>query len=552
MPFTARLHRHRFLIAVAASLSLAAAVSATLTSAARASSSQISIMEPGAQLNVNPTATMQTLRLLGVNEIRLNLPWNVIAPGSTSYKKPAHFDATNPADYPANEWAIYDAAIRAAQAVGIGVDLDMSGKAPLWAQPGHQKASAQGSVNPSAADYGQYVQAVGKRYSGKYRPAGSSTPLPAVRFWSVWNEPDYTASLKPQGTGRHNSVPNSPHIYRGLADAAWKALGATGHGRDKIVLGELTDRGYPNIQYGGMYPLVFVQSLYCLDSHYHPLRGSAAAQQGCPATASASRSFRSQNPVLFNLSGVSVHPYSRWYAPNVERYFTCKTGLCSSLAQLGNLTNAVAKVQRAYGSHRNVPVYSTEYGYQTSPPKLSYDPKSKSFNVSLATAALYINWAEYLSYKNPQVASYDQYLLYDPAAPTPANDYGSYASGLLTWNAIPKPTFDAFLLPLFLPSTTASSGHSLEVWGDARPAHFAAADTGGASQGVDIQFAPTGSTTFTTISHVTITNREGYFDTHVVFPGSGTVQLSYTYPASDLRLAPNTTVLSRGVKITVR
>jgi hypothetical protein len=551
MPFTARLHRHRPLIAVAASLSLAAGVSAAVASVARASTNQISIVEPGAQLNINPTATMHTLRLLGVNEIRLNLPWSRIAPGAEGYKKPPHFNPTNPADYPASGWAIYDAAIRAAQVVGIGVDLDMSGQAPLWAQPGHQRASAQGSFNPSAADYGAYVQAVGKRYSGTYTPAGSSTPLPAIRFWSVWNEPDYTASLKPQGTGPHNSIPASPRIYRGLADAAWKALGTTGHGRDKIVLGELTDRGYPHIQYGGMYPLVFVQSLYCLDSHYHLLHGSAAAQQGCPTSGGAAR-FRSQNPVLFNLSGVSVHPYSRWYAPNVERYFTCKTGLCSSLAQLSNLTNAVEKVQRAYGSHRNVPVYSTEYGYQTSPPKLSYDPKSHAYNVSLATAALYINWAEYLSYKNSQVASYDQYLLYDPAAPTPLNDYGSYASGLLTWNGLLKPTFDAFLLPLFLPTTTASSGHSLEVWGDARPARFAARDTGGATQTVNIQFAPSGSTTFTTIDSVRITNPEGYFDTHVVFPGSGTVQLSYTYPASDLMLAPGTTVLSRAVNFTVR
>ena len=170
----------------------------------------------------------------------------------------------------------------------------------------------------------------------------------------------------------------------------------------------------------------------------------------------------------------------------------------------------------------------------------------------MATAALYINWAEYLSYKNPQVASYDQYLLYDPAAPTPLNDYGSYASGLLTWNGLVKPTFNAFLLPLFLPTTTASSGHSLEVWGDARPARFAARDTGGAPQTVNIQFAPSGSTTFTTLDSVRITNSEGYFDTHVVFPRSGTVQLSYTYPASDLMLAPNATVLGRAVNVTVR
>jgi hypothetical protein len=197
-------------------------------------------------------------------------------------------------------------------------------------------------------------------------------------------------------------------------------------------------------------------------------------------------------------------------------------------------------------------VYSTEYGYQTSPPKPSYSKKDKAFNVSLATAADYINWAEYISYKNPQIASYDQYLLYDPAS-TKLNNFDPYASGLITWNGHDKPTFNAFRLPLYLPKTTASSSsQQLEVWGDARPAHFASLDTGGTRQTVEVQFEPKGSSTFANVATETITNNEGYFDTHLAFQNSGTLRLAYTYPATDMLLAPGSTVVSRSVAVTVR
>jgi hypothetical protein len=292
--------------------------------------------------------------------------------------------------------------------------------------------------------------------------------------------------------------------------------------------------------------------MYCLDDHYRPLRGSAAAQESCPASSSR---FKSQNPALFGASGVSVHPYSRWNPPNQEGWRYCNIrpyiGLCTDLGQLSNLTYALDRLQRVYGSSRKFPIYSTEYGYQTSPPKLSYDPKAKGYNVSPQTAAEYLNWAEFISYKNSRVSSYDQYLLADPAKPSPSNDYGSYASGLETWNGKLKPTYAAYRMPLWMPHTTASSGQNVEVWGGVRPAPFASLDTGGATQSVEIQFEPTGGSTFTTLQTVSITNSSGYFDTQVTLPSSGTVQLSYTYPSMDMLMAPGTTITSRDVTVTV-
>ncbi len=509
-------------------------------------------MEPGPGVISDPTDTMHALLLLGVNTIRLNLTWDDIAPDPGSTKPPKHFAASNPSAYPAGRFAGFDAAIEAATADGIAIDLDLSGGSPKWAIPSATSTS-NSLYAPSDSDYQAFYEAVARRYSGSYKPPGAKSPLPRVTLWSVWNEPNYTASLKPQttGSGKHK-VLTSPSAYRGLVDAAWKALSATGHGHDRVLIGELTPRGYPNVANGGMYPLVFLQSLYCLDSQYHELRGSTAATEGCPTTAAASRRFRSQNPALFDATGISLHPYSRWYPPNTETYSSCaKNVLCASLGDVGNLVSGITKVQRAYGSNRRPPVYSTEYGYKTSPP-LPFHFHNRTtdyYNVSVSTAADYVNWAEYLSYKNPQIASYDQYLLIDPQS-TKFNGHQPYASGLETWNDHYKATYYAFRVPLYLPVTSFSAGQYVQVWGGARPAPAAAAESPGTSQTVEVQFEPKGSSTFTTVSTVPITNKEGYIDTHVSFPGSGTVRLAYTYPAADLMLAPGYTAFSRLVSVT--
>ena len=77
-----------------------------------------------------------------------------------------------------------------------------------------------------------------------YTPVGTSAPLPRVGFWSVWNEPNVgSSSLSPQTV---NGVEVGPRLYRGLLDAAWSALQATGHGGDTILIGELASTGHAN------------------------------------------------------------------------------------------------------------------------------------------------------------------------------------------------------------------------------------------------------------------------------------------------------------------
>ena len=137
------------------------------------------------------------------------------------------------------------------------------------------------------------------------------------------------------------------------------------------------------------------------------------------------------------------------------------------------------------------PIFDTEFGYITSPPKRSPDPGSrgKVLYVSPATAAFYMNWAEYISWRNPRIRSFAQYPMYDPFRPLKSNDWGGFASGLLTWNGIPKATYDAWRLPLYAARhQRARRDRRCSVWGCVRPAQYGAHDTG-ATQTAQIQFA---------------------------------------------------------------
>jgi hypothetical protein len=532
---------------------IAASILAGAPAAASASVHQVSIIQDSTRVLSNPVATLSTFRALGASMVRVIVDWAQIAPAARARTTPWELDATNPADYPAANWAPYDTIVKLAAADGIAVDFTLSGGAPRWAEgPGIPKVAVNNPFwawRPSARAFGQFARAVGARYSGTYVPPGQTEPLPRVSFWAIWNEPNFGEDLGPQAVAG-STVSVAPGMYRNLLSQAWNALQATGHGSDTILIGELAPRGmsasasrtFPQGLPGDFAqtrPLVFIRTLYCVDSRYHPLRGSAAKAVGCPATAAAARSFRQQNPALFGASGFADHPYPQNQPPPIEPSSNMDI---APLARLSNLERELDRIQQLYGSPERFPIYNTEYGYITHPP-------NRNAYVAPATAAYYLNWAEYLSWKQPRVASTMQYLLYDPPV-LPTGD-GGFTSGLLFVNGRQKPTYAAYRLPLYLPATSTRSGRALEVWGCVRPARYAILATG-APQTAQIQFAPGSNSTYVPLQTVTVNDSGNcYFDVRLMFPTSGTVRLAYTYPPDSLGLA-GTTVYSRSVAVTVR
>jgi hypothetical protein len=490
-----------------------------------------SIFTPGAQLKSDPAATLDELLRLGVERVRVFLPWNELAPDPTSPVAPS-FDATNPEAYPAAGWSIYDTILRDAAARGMGVDLTLGPPPPRWAsRPGAPDPSSQPEWKPSAAKFGQFVAAVATRYSGDFTPPGATQPLPRVNFWSIWNEPNLGTELAPEAI-LDSKVEVAPAFYRGLVEAAWTALHTTGHGHDTVLIGELAPAGatFGNApgSFAAMAPLRFLRALYCVSSSYQQLRGAAAAARHCPTTAAGSASFASLNPGLFHATGFADHPYPQGLAPNQP---TPDEPDYTELAEIPKLERTLDALQHLYGSSTRFPIYSTEFGYQTTP------PDSEAGTVSPATAAYYLNWSEYLTWLDPRIRSYDQYLLVDPPA-------GNFATALEYSNGTPKPGFYAYRMPIYLPVTQTDRGHPLLVWGCVRPAHFARRETHQA-QRVQIQFHPSSGGSFRTVKTVRITDRYGYFEVLDVFPSSGAVRLAWSYPGGP-------EIFSRTVYVTLR
>jgi hypothetical protein len=112
-------------------------------------------------------------------------------------------------------------------------------------------------------------------------------------------------------------------------------------------------------------------------------------------------------------------------------------------------------------SKHKLPVYNTEFGYQSNPP----DP----FQTKITRIPGFLNEAEWLSYRNPRVRSWSQYLMVDDVLnPGTGNDrYSRFQTGLRFEDGREKPgVYDAYRLPVF---ARLRSSKVVEVWGCARP-----------------------------------------------------------------------------------
>ncbi|HWF75202.1 MAG TPA: hypothetical protein VG186_17785 [Solirubrobacteraceae bacterium] len=544
------------------------------------------------------TQTLDTLAALGVDRIRVTVQWNAIAPDPSSTTEPAGFDATDPNAYTlsqyggsANVWDAYDRVVEMAAARGIGVDFNVSAPGPLWAMQSAPVTAAYGTrpanhYEPSATEFGQFVQAVGTRYSGTYVPpstttttpapppitlpilgpptttttttttsAGTGPPLPRVDYWSIWNEPDQPGWLAPQWkTVGGRRVPASPGLYRSLVDAAVGALDVTGHtlSSDTILVGETAPEGavtvvgkgrhvrYLNATgfYEAMPAMVFVRALYCVNASYRRLTGTAASAIGCPTSGSA-HAFVTQHPGLFYATGFAHHPYFFLYSPS----YSSPVPTFVPLANLGRLERGLNRTFASYGVHRSIPIYFTEYGYQTKPP----DPYQV---VSPAKQAIYLNEADYMAWKDPRVKSVSQFLLYD-AGPNPlfapsAFDYwDTFQTGLIygpgtSRDGQIKPAYYAYRLPIWIPTARIRRGAKTLVWGMLRLAPKNTAERAA------IQWKPARRGQYKTIATVSVPASAvyGYFTTRVKPPGTGTLRIAW-------RSAAGHTYTSRAAAVTV-
>ena len=464
--------------------------------------------------------TLDTLRAIGVDRVRVGVAWFNLAPLNESYSKPA-FDDRNPASYSAAGWVPYDRLALLATARGIAVDFDVGPPGPFWAM-GRPAASLKDAAHlePSATEFEAFMTAIGRRYSGSYVGPGGQR-LPRVSFWSVWNEPNQPGWLLPQWrSARGRLEMASPAIYRSLVDAAWRGLEASGHtpSSDKILVGELAPEGSERpAPQAPITPMPFIRALYCMDDSYHPLQGKAAGALGCPKSRDTS-AFVKAHPGLFRLTGFAHHPYSFFLPP----MSTLRDPNFVPLANLNRLEHGLDSIFTAYGVDRKLPLYLTEYGYETNPP-------NPFRGVSLALQSRYLNQAQYLAWKDPRVRSMTQFLLYDSAPDNhyPAGSFkywSTFQTGLLFLDGRRKPSFRSYRLPIEVPSSAARKGAQLLVWGMLRMA------PNNTQQRATIEWRASGAS-YRAIKTVTTSDPAGIFTTQVSPPGSGTLRIAWVSPS---------------------
>jgi hypothetical protein len=166
-----------------------------------------------------------------------------------------------------------------------------------------------------------------------------------------------------------------------------------------------------------------------------------------------------------------------------------------------------------------VPLYLTEYGYQTKP-----DPTGVSFE----RQAAWINQAEYIAYKNPNVRAMSQFLLVDDGpvpdvdpAKDPRLAWRTFQSGLVLLAGKRKQSYKAYMTPIFVKQQRIPSGRSVGVFGMLRGAKA------GTRRRVQIQWRRKRAKRWSTRKTVRADGARNYLETRVRVPASGSLRLRW-------------------------
>jgi hypothetical protein len=339
----------------------------------------------------NPKWAFTQYDRLGVEALRANLHWGGLD-GVASSRRPAN--AVNPAD-PAYDWSRYDTMVKNSKEKGIKVVFSIIWT-PRWAggrvkQPNRAPARM--------IDLRNFAYAAAKRYSGSFRPTPEAPPLPAVRHWLAWNEPNNPHFLKPQfrfkGKGRGYAAV-SPRIYAQMCNAIWSGIHRTGLRGEKVACGVTGPRGNNSgrMSRASLSPIPFLRGMKRAGARFdvyahHPYYGH-----------------RSETP-------------------------TTPPKLKATAVTLGNINVLMRELSRLYGRKR---VWLTEYGFQTNPP-------DRYFGVSFARQASYLRQSFAIARRHPRIDMMLWFLLKDERKRVGMD---GWQSGFYTISGRRKPSWLAF------------------------------------------------------------------------------------------------------------
>jgi hypothetical protein len=363
----------RVLAALVLALAIVVAVPSPTPSAAR-SKMELAVSDNPVFLYrafYNRKKAFKQAKEIGTSRIRVLLPWHsALRPKQArKHKQPKHLH------YTLRKW---DDLIDAAARKGMRVDLIIAGKAPAFATDNHRL----GKHAPNAKKFGKFVKSMAKHFKGR------------VDRYSIWNEPNYVAWLRP--------LKKAPTIYRKLYLAAYKSIKKVDK-KAKVLVGETSphDSGSRSTS-----PISFLRKFACVDRYYHRVGH-------CPT---------------IHADGYAQHPYEFKYAPTEDHADADDV----SIGTLSHLTNALDRLRSSkalVAPHNNhMSVYLTEFGYFARGRR----------KMSEKQAARYLPEAYSVALHNSRVREMTQYGLINLPKRYPS---GYFDLGLIRLNGKPRKSF---------------------------------------------------------------------------------------------------------------
>jgi hypothetical protein len=470
-----------------------------LPAGARAAPRQLRIFQDDRMLvysgPVVRNVVLDQAKSMGVDVIRVQFVWRNIA-----LQKPAN--PSDPASY-GNAWSNWDSLVIEAHKRGMKVLGTITGPAPSW-EAGTTAQYYAGSRYPNAKSFGDFMAAVGRRYSGASKASVSAhgaglvddatqqlqcTPVPPL----VSCDPSGNPVIAPPppsggggGGGGGDQPPPPPPDNGGSTDQSpppppgsgaptpppppgttlpridmWSIYNEPNH---PLFLSPQREKGV--LTSPSLYRALYRAGWKALALTGHR-RDTILMGEVLPIGSNANRETATTSPIafareLFCLNGSGKrHPgcRSRFTALRasgwaIHAYYR-KTGPFSrppgrddiTPATVGKLRGVLAQAARKHRLRGKAVLWDTENGSQTRPP----DPKG----ASLARQARFINEAEYLAWRTPYMRSFSQYLLTDE------QPVWAFQSGLMFSNGNPKPALSAYRLPIYV----KRAGSGAVIWG---------------------------------------------------------------------------------------
>jgi hypothetical protein len=345
---------------------------------------------------------------------RVNVSWRDIVT-----HRPQH--PRDPAD-PAYNFNGLDQTVKAIHSRGLKIMMTVV-SAPNWAEGRDPpKDIKPGSWKPSPKPFGDFGHALAKRYSGSF--PNTLTPLPRVRYFEAWAEPNLRTWLSPQW---HGKKPKSPGRYRRLLNAFYDGVKSAEKG-DRVIGGVTAPFGDRR---GGkrMRPLQFLRGLFCFK-----ITGALRKKHCSPKP---------------HLDILSHHPIDRFRGPGHHAY----SRYDATVPDMPRVRRLVGAARRA-GNVRpkgKIPLWATEFWWESDPPDHRY-------GVRVRKQARWVEEALYLFWKAGVDVALNLQLQDSAFEPS----ISSYQTGIFFHNGTRKPAYTAFRFPFV---SHRRSHHGVKIWG---------------------------------------------------------------------------------------